>query len=383
MAIQQCSGINTVSFVFSFSSQILDGPLRIADLTFLLPKNHSAQVMYYAASIYEMAEFGELMSVWLSCFTTLAQVIGIAASIVLVERVGRRKLVLWSLAAVAISLVGLGFTFYLSRVMSAPVHKSIGAECRARDDALVWSGVTAFCYDCANLPGCGFCGGMCIPGTPSGPLDIDLCPVYGGGSSVIVNVDSNSRSAGGGMPIRSSAAPPPPAEWVYQSCSNPFGYLSVFFMVSYLLAFGIGMGGMPWTINSEIYPLQYRSLAVSCSTATNWVGNLLVASTFLTISSPSVLTAYGAFWLYAGVALFGLAWLYSVLPETKGLSLEEIERLFRHPVGTGAAARGYDQIQDSDDDDDDSASKSSEEHDDDCVDDDDAIPGEKNLDARP
>lgn len=120
MAIQQCSGINTV--------------------------------MYYAASIYEMSQFDEKTAVWLSGFTALAQVIGIGLSIYLVDFMGRRKLILLSLSAVTISLLGLGFSFYLARVTSDPVIKSIGTQCEGRK-ALVWSGRTQFCYDCVSLYG--------------------------------------------------------------------------------------------------------------------------------------------------------------------------------------------------------------------------------------
>ncbi len=196
---------------------------------------------------------------WLSGFTALAQVIGIGISIVLVERVGRRKLVLTSLALITVCLVGMGASFYLARITSQPVTKAF--DTCGKQDATIWDGITRYCYDCATMDGCGFCSGVCARGNTTNPFDPKACP--------------------------------PNTTWMYDSCRNPIGWLSVFFMVAYLLTFGIGMGGMPWTINSEIYPLRFRSTAVSLSTATNWIGNLIISSTFLSLSSPGALTAYG------------------------------------------------------------------------------------------
>jgi MFS transporter, SP family, solute carrier family 2 (myo-inositol transporter), member 13 len=277
--------------------------------------------MYYAASIYEMSEFDEVTAVWLSGFTALAQVIGVVISIYLVDRIGRRTLVLVSLTFVTISLIGLGFTFYLARISSGSVQYAIGT-CKQLQSTFIWDGITSYCYDCTNIDGCGYCNGICVTGTEHGPFNPSSCPLG--------------------------------SEWIYQQCSNQYGWLSVFFMVLYLFAFGIGMGGLPWTINSEIYSLKYRSMAVSCSTATNWISNLVVAATFLSISQPTAMTTYGSFWLYASVALIGLIWFYISLPETKGLSLEEIQQLFsstRDGYGPLDHAESDDYYEDDDDDD--------------------------------
>lgn len=110
--------------------------------------------------------------------------------------------------------------------------------------------------------------------------------------------------------------------------SSLCGWLVVGAMMSYLFTFGVGMSSVPWTVNAEIYPNHARSLGTSASTTVNWLGNVVVSATFLSLASDDVLGTDGAFWLYASIALAGWIWLYYGMPETKGRSLEEIEMLF-------------------------------------------------------
>lgn len=55
----------------------------------------------------------------------------------------------------------------------------------------------------------------------------------------------------------------------------------------------LGMGPMPWTINSEIYPLWARSTGNACAAGMNWTFNILVSLTFLHLAQ--YFTYYGQF----------------------------------------------------------------------------------------
>jgi SP family myo-inositol transporter-like MFS transporter 13 len=86
-------------------------------------------------------------------------------------------------------------------------------------------------------------------------------------------------------------------------------------LVIYLLAFAIGLGATPWTINSEIYPLHLRGLGCSLSTSANWIANYIISALFLSLTT----TDTGKVVTYATIALFNLLMLFFVLicvPET-------------------------------------------------------------------
>lgn len=100
-------------------------------------------------------------------------------------------------------------------------------------------------------------------------------------------------------------------------------WLTVAGLLVYIASFAISLGPVAWLIIAEIYPLNVRGLAMSLATVANWVFNFMVAMSFLSI--VQLLGKSGAFWLYAAVGVAGWCFCYYYLPETKGVSLEQIE----------------------------------------------------------
>ena len=110
------------------------------------------------------------------------------------------------------------------------------------------------------------------------------------------------------------------------------GWIAVGSLMTYVGFFAVGLGPVFWLILSEIYPLRIRGRAMSVGTAANWLSNLIVALTFLTLTK--VIGKPGTFWLYAAVTVGAWFFAYFLVPETKGRTLEQIEahwRAGKHP----------------------------------------------------
>ncbi|PIN22118.1 hypothetical protein CDL12_05164 [Handroanthus impetiginosus] len=97
-------------------------------------------------------------------------------------------------------------------------------------------------------------------------------------------------------------------------------------VLAYAVFFSIGMGPISWVYISEIFPLRLRAQGCSMGVAVSRVTSGVITMTF--ISLYKAITIGGVFFLYAGIAVVAFVFFYTLYPETKGKTLEEMEALF-------------------------------------------------------
>jgi len=92
----------------------------------------------------------------------------------------------------------------------------------------------------------------------------------------------------------------------------------------YVAFFALGMGPGPWLIISEIFPTKVRGRAASIATSILWSGTLLVTLTFLGL--VKVLNLWGTFAIYGALSFVCFIFVWKMVPETKGRTLEQIQQ---------------------------------------------------------
>lgn len=263
-------------------------------------------VMYYSATIIKMSGVHDDNSaVWMASATAILNFLVNFIGIYLVERIGRRWLTLGSLIGVILSLGLLAIGFQVLDNTSP----DLGAYDGMFNDTNNYS-----CFNTDEHPTCSKCvfNPECIYCYDEEVTSISYClPIKGEkGSGASESIEGTECSASRNK-TRVVAE-----DW----CPSPYSWLTLVGLCVYLFFFGPGLGPMPWTINSELFPLWCRSTCYSITTAFNWLFNMIVSLTFLTLTN--VLTKPGAFWLYTGFGVVGLVFFLFFLPETKGRSLE-------------------------------------------------------------
>jgi MFS family permease len=119
-----------------------------------------------------------------------------------------------------------------------------------------------------------------------------------------------------GLVFRTSSGTTPVVAW-----------LAVVTLMAYVAFFAISLGPIFWLLIAEIYPLQVRGMAEGTAAGANWIFNMLVSITFLTLLE--LIGPSRTFWLYGVLAIASFAFSYYLVPETKGRTLEEIEDSWR------------------------------------------------------
>jgi sugar porter (SP) family MFS transporter len=102
------------------------------------------------------------------------------------------------------------------------------------------------------------------------------------------------------------------------------GSLILLFTLLYIAFFAMTLGPIVWVVIAEIFPTRIRGRAMAIATVSLWLADFAVSLTFPVIADK--LHESFAFWLYAGMCLINFLFIWAVLPETKGKSLEEIEK---------------------------------------------------------
>uniref|UniRef100_A0A1B6MCU6 Major facilitator superfamily (MFS) profile domain-containing protein n=1 Tax=Graphocephala atropunctata TaxID=36148 RepID=A0A1B6MCU6_9HEMI len=100
-------------------------------------------------------------------------------------------------------------------------------------------------------------------------------------------------------------------------------WLPILSVCIYLVMFSIGFGPIPWMFVSEVFPRKIVGYASSLCCMLNWIGVFLVTKFFSDINTT--IGTFGSFWLFTIISGIGTVFVYFLVPETKGKTIEEVQ----------------------------------------------------------
>ncbi|RCH79217.1 hypothetical protein CU098_003415, partial [Rhizopus stolonifer] len=236
--------------------------------------------MYYAATILQMAGFRSSQgSTTVAIIVAAANMVFTIVAITIIDRFGRRKMLLISMLCTIGGLIALGASFaaqqgFVTQKDSCNLYSSHCGRC-VLDERCGWS----LTNQCVSL------------------------------------ADTNESEI-----LQSSTGCP------YGSRDQAITGILLTFLIIYVGSYALGLGYIPWLAQSEMFSSSMRGKANGIATAVNWICNLIITTAFLSMTES--MTTAGTFWFYAGCSIILWIILLRMMPETSGKSLEEIHEYF-------------------------------------------------------
>lgn len=114
------------------------------------------------------------------------------------------------------------------------------------------------------------------------------------------------------------------------------GVIALVCMLVYTAGFAVSWGPVTWVLLSEIFPNQIRGKAMAVAVAAQWIANYLVSWTFPILDNNPYLVEHFkhgfSYWIYGVMSIFAALFMWRIVPETKGRSLEQMEEMWK-PAG--------------------------------------------------
>ncbi len=299
-------------------------------------------IIGFNAAILLQSGLNDLHAHWGYVLFTVVNFLVTAVGMMLVDRKGRRFLLVLGTGGAALALLAVGFLFLRTERFTVDCRGPVTAMARAHQQL-------SFRFDPATAAKLLAAQGDKAGEIPPGRASLAIIYSYGGYTAATSYVRSDDPAA---APIRITRASCVPANAVEAFFANPFGnlkaartaplriqkaligripnphhgWLVALCLYAFMAFFAVGPGVVVWLALSELMPTRIRSIGMSIAL----VINQLVSTTLAAIFLPFV-SKYGyssIFFLFAAFTIVYFLVAVFFLPETKGKTLEEIEACF-------------------------------------------------------
>ncbi|XP_075384776.1 solute carrier family 2, facilitated glucose transporter member 10 isoform X1 [Tenrec ecaudatus] len=261
-------------------------------------------VLCYASTIFRSVGFrGGSSAVLASVGLGAVKVVATLTAMGLVDRAGRRALLLAGCALMALAVSGMGLVCFA-------MPMDLGPSCLPGPNATTPSGNPTLSLGSSPPP---------LPRTSQNPRE-----------PVLPTSQKTKPRPRAGAPAVAPLRSPSPTSRV-RSTTHPgqalLHWMALICLMVFVSAFSFGFGPVTWLVLSEVYPTEVRGRAFAFCNSFNWATNLFISLSFLHLINAIGLSF--TFLLYGLTAVLGLGFIYFFVPETKGQSLAEIDRQFQ------------------------------------------------------